>query len=120
MNLYEYFFKGGSLRDQGTRELLLLLVDLANSLDKPLEEANILVRNLYQFCSIFAARESNLEKSKEDLIGLAEVEWTHKLAVLFFNAGQEKNAQDMPALLKETMAQFNVEHDFKVNQYINI
>lgn len=93
----------------------MLLVDLANSLEKPLEEANILVRNLYQFCSIFAARESNVDTPVEDLIGLAEVEWTHKLAVLFFNASQDKNTQDMPPLLKETMAKFNAQHEFKVN-----
>lgn len=103
------------MRDQGTRELIMLLIDLGNGLEKPLEEAKVLVENLYQFCSIFAARESNLEKSNEDLVGLAEVEWTYKLQVLFHNASQARNTQDMPPLLKETMSKFNDQHEFKVN-----
>ena len=114
MKLYGYFFNGGSLRDQGTRELLMLLIDLGNSLEQPLEEARILQKNLCQFCSIFAARESNRDKSPEELIGMVEVEWTHKLQDLFHNASQARNAQDMPPLLKNTMSKFNAKHDFKV------
>ena len=103
------------MRDQETRELIMLLIDLGNGLENPLEEAKILVGNLYQFCSIFAARETNLEKSKEDLIGMAEVEWTYKLQDLFHNASQARNTQDMPPLLKETLSKFNNQYEFKVH-----
>ena len=115
MKLYDYFFNGGSLRDHETRKLLMVLIDLGNSLEEPLEEAKILLKNQCQFCSIFAARESNCDKSPEELLGLVELEWTSKLQVLFHNASQARNAQDFPPLLKETMLKFNAQHDFKVN-----
>lgn len=96
----------------------MLLVDLGNSLDEPLEDAKILRQNLYQFCGIFAAWESNLDKSPEELVGPAEVEWTKRLEEIFHNATKTKNTQDMPALLKELMAKFNAQHDFKVDKCV--
>ena len=54
----------------------MLLIDLGNSLEEPLEEAKILLKNQCQFCSIFAARESDCDKSPKELLGLVELEWT--------------------------------------------
>ena len=96
--------------------MLLLLVDLANSLDEPLEEAKILLKNLYEFCSLFAAWETNQDKSPEELVGPAEVEWTKRLEELFHNTSKKKNSMDMPPLLKEVMSKFNAQHDFKVDK----
>lgn len=116
VKLYDHFFTGGSLRDHSTRELLLLLVDFGNSLDEPLEEAKILLKNLYQCCGFFAAKDCNLDKSPEELVGLFEVEWTKRLEEIFHNASKARNTQDMLPLLKEVMAKFNAKHDFKVNK----
>ena len=51
-------------------------------------------------------------------MGPAEVEWTKRLEEIFHNATKTKNTQDMPALLKELMAKFNAQHDFKVDKCV--
>ena len=73
-SLYDHFFTGRSLKDQGTRELLLLLLDLGSSLG--MEEAEVLLDNLLQFCGFYANWESNQDKSREDLVGAAGLEWS--------------------------------------------
>ena len=92
----------------------MLLIDLGNSFDEPLEESQILLKNLLQFCALYANWGTNLGKSPEELIGPAEVEWTLILEEIFRNTKKEKNTQDMPPLLKEVMSKFNAQHEYKV------
>ena len=115
VSLYEHFFTGSSLKDQGTRELLLLLIDLGSSLE--MDEAETLLGNLCDFCGFFVNSESNKDKTREELLGSAEVEWLTRLQMIFHNATIIQNTQDMPALLKEVMAKFNSQHEFKVSLY---
>lgn len=112
ISLYTHFFTGRSLKDQFTRELLLLLIDLGSSLE--MEEAETLLDNLCEFCVFFVKWDSNGEKSREQLLGSAEVEWLSRLQSTFHNARILQNTQDMPPLLKDVMAKFNSQHDFKV------
>ena len=98
----------------------MLLIDLGNSFDEPLEESQILLKNLLQFSGIYANWETNLGKSPEELIGPVEVEWTRKLEEIFHNAKKEKNTQDMPPLLKQVMSKFNAQHEFKVYKYLEL
>ena len=112
-SIYDHFFTGKSLRDQETRELLLLLLDLGNSLE--MEEAEILLDNLLDFCGFYAKLESNKEKSKEELVGSAEVEWTGRLQEVFHNATKLRKTQDMHVLVKDVLSKFNHKHDYKVN-----
>ena len=92
----------------------MLLVDLGNSLETPLEESRVLLENLCQFCSIFANWSTNRQKSAEELIGPAEMEWTKRLLEIFNNLTKARNTHDLPPLLKEVMSKFNAQHDFKV------
>ena len=101
------------MRDQETRELLLLLLDLGSSFE--MEEADILLDNLLEFCGFYATLESNQDKSKEELMGSAEVEWTGRLQTIFHNAAILKRTQDMHTLIKDVLSKFNDKHDYKVN-----
>ena len=96
----------------------MLLMDLGNSLETPLEEARVLLDNLCQFCSIFVNRSNNRQKTAEELIGPAEMEWTKRLLEIFNNLYKARNTQDMPPLLKQVMSKFNNQHEFKVNVHI--
>lgn len=116
-SLYDHFFTGSSLKDQRTRELLLLLIDLGSSLE--MEEAETLLDNLYEFCGFFVNWESNIGKSREELLGSAEVEWLTRLQMIFHNATIAQNNQQMPPLVKEVLARFNSQHEFKVNKFLS-
>ena len=111
-SIYDHFFTGKSLRDQETRELLLLLLDFGSSLE--MEEAEILLDNLLEFCGFFANLETNKDKSLEQLVGSAEVEWCSRLQEIFHNAAKRRNTQDMDTLVKDLMAKFNRQHEYKV------
>ena len=80
-----------------------------------MEEAEILLDNLLEFCSFYVNKDYNKDKSSEDLLGAAELEWSGRLQDIFHNTSMPKNTQDMPPLLKDVMAKFNSQHDFKVN-----
>ena len=112
-SIYDHFFTGRSLKDQGTRELLLLLLDLGSSLE--MEEAEVLLDNLLEFCGFYVNWESNQDKSREELLGAAEIAWSSRLQSIFHNANILQKTQDMNTLLKDLMAKFNSQHDFKVN-----
>lgn len=79
-----------------------------------MEEAEILLNNLLEFCGFYVNKECNMDKSREDLLGAAEVEWCRRLQDVFHNTSNPKNTPDMPPLLKDTMAKFNSKHEFKV------
>ena len=79
-----------------------------------MEEAETLRGNLFEFCGFFVDFECNQGKSREELLGAAEVEWTTRLQMIFHNIAITKNTQDMPHLLKATLAKFNSQHEYKV------
>ena len=93
----------------------MLLIDLGNSLEPPLEESRVLLDNLCQCCRFFANESYNRQKTAEELIGPAEMKWTKRLLEIFNNLYKARNTQDMPPLLKEVMSKFNNQHEFKVN-----
>ena len=78
-----------------------------------MEEAEILLDNLLKFCGKYVKKESNKDMSREDLLGAAEVRWSGLLQVTFRNTSM-RNTQDMPDLLKDLMARFNFQHEYKV------
>ena len=82
-----------------------------------MEEAETLLDNLYEFCGFFGNWESNRDKSREELLGSAEVEWLTRLQMIFHNATIAQNNQHMPPLVKEVLARFNSQHEFKVNKF---
>lgn len=90
------------------------MIDLGISLK--LEDAETLLANLVEFCSIFANLDSNKDKSPAVLLGLAEVAWTTKLQMIFHNQTITQNTMDMPPRLKELMSKFNANHDYEVNK----
>ena len=78
-----------------------------------MEEAEILLDNLLKFCGSYVKKELNKDKSREDLLGAAEVKWSGHLQDTFHNTSM-RNTQDMPTLLKDLMAKFNFQHEYKV------
>ena len=80
-----------------------------------MEEAEVLLDNLLQFCGFYANWESNQDKSREELVGAADLEWSGRLQIIFHNATILQKTQNMNTLLKDVMAKFNSQHEFKVN-----
>ena len=78
-----------------------------------MEEAEILLDNLLKFCGSYVKKEFNKEMSRDDLLGAAEVKWSGHLQDTFHNTSM-RNTQDMPTLLKDLMAKFNFQHEYKV------
>ena len=78
-----------------------------------LEEAEILLDNLLKFCGSYVQKEISKDKPREDLLGAAEVKWSGHLQDIFHNTSM-KNTRDMPPLLKDLMAKFNSQHEYKV------
>ena len=113
VDVYQHFFIGASVRNQYSRELLMLLIDYGIS--QNVEESSKLLKNLRQCCTIFASLVNNQEKSDEELQGLIEVDWTTRLCQMFHNLRLERRTQDLSPRLTDLLARFNAAHDFKVN-----
>lgn len=112
IDVYQHFFISASVRNQYSRELLMLLIDYGIS--QKVEESSKLLKNLRQWCTIFASLEANQEKSEMELQGLIEVDWTSRLCKIFDNLRLERRTQDLSPRLTDLLARFNGDHDFKV------
>ena len=112
VDVYQHFFIGTSVRNQYSRELLMLLIDYGIS--QEVEESYKLLTNLTQWCTIFASLEANKDRSDEELQGLIEVDWTSRLCTLFHNLQQERRSQDLDPRSTDLLARFNGAHGFKV------
>ena len=111
-DVYQHFFTGASTRNQKSRGLLMLLIDYGIS--QKLEESSKLLKNLRQWCTIFASLPANQEKSEEELQGLIEVDWTTRLCEMFHNLRLARRTQDVSPRLTDLLARFNGAHGFKV------
>ena len=80
-----------------------------------MEEAEVLLDNLLEFCGFYVSWDSNKDKPREELLGAAEIVWSGRLQSIFHNATILQKTQDMNTLLKDLMAKFNSQHEFKVN-----
>ena len=111
--MYKHFFTGRSLKDQYTKELIMMLIDWG--LHNKMDEAETLLENILQYCQIYAEECEDEDCSIEDLRGRVEMNWTEKIVNIFRNAHNEHNTQDMEARLIRLLSRFNAKEDFKVN-----
>ena len=112
LDVYHHFFSGASTKNQYSRELLMLLIDYGIS--QKVEESSKLMKNLRQWCTIFASLETNKEKSDEELQGLIEVDWTSRLCEIFHNLRLARRTQDVSPRMTDLLARFNGLHGYKV------
>ena len=112
VDVYQHFFIGASVRNQNSRKLLMLLIDYGIS--QKVEESSKLLKNLRQWCTIFASLATNQEKSDEELQGLIEVDWTSRLCQMFHNLRIERRTPDLGPRMTDLLSRFNAGHDFKV------
>ena len=100
-------------RNQNVRQLIMMLVDLGLHLE--MEEAQVLIRNLLQLCTILGNHEAVKDYSEEEMIGVAELQWTSRLACLTHTLQSEQSTSDVNDRLKFIFGNFNKLHDFKVS-----
>ena len=96
----------------------MMLVDLGCYL--AIEECLDLKQNLLQYCSILAAEKSNEEDSTEKLVGMAEFNWTSKLAEIIHNLQKSSKTADVSVRLKYLLGEFNHQHDYKVSCNVGV
>ena len=89
----------------------MFLFDFGSNLE--MKECDVLKNNLLEYCSILRFEDENSELDDEDLLGLAEKNWTVKLGKLI-NSLQNKQTTDFGERMKDLFAEFNAKHQFKV------
>ena len=112
-SIYDQFFTDVSVKNQPTRELVLLLLDLGCNID--VDECMELKQKLLEYCPILAAEESSSGLSDEELIGQVELKWTKKLLEIISNLQKPDLTSDVNDRLKYLLGEFNLHHDFKVS-----
>ena len=91
----------------------MFLFDFGSNLE--MEECDVLKNNLLEYCSILRFEDENHRLDDEDLLGLAEKNWTEKLGSLINNLQNENLTTDFGERMKDLFARFNAKHHFKVH-----
>ena len=87
----------------------MMMIDYGMTLN--MEEAQELYRNLMEYCSFLTYEDKVADKTDQEKIGIAEIDWTEKLLDVIKTL---QRANDCSERLKHLLAAFNFKHQYEV------